>query len=98
MSATPQEPLAEIAADWSRPLGSDPRDPVPYGEGHHAVALGPKPTRPAAAPQVADDDTLIERKDLAPGSHTRVNAGDVIPAGLADLPRRSPRKASPAKD
>jgi hypothetical protein len=25
-------PLAEVSATWERPLGSDPRDPVPPGE------------------------------------------------------------------
>lgn len=88
MSDSKPEPLAEVAAGWSRPLGSDPRDPVPGGK---RVEHGRVVER---APEYAEADVLIERPDLAPGSHTLVNAGDVIPAGLADLPRKP---AAPAR-
>lgn len=75
MAEKQQEILAEVAAGWSRPLGSDPRDPVPDDDG----------------PEVADDDVLVERKDLGPDAHTRINSGDVIPATVADLPRHPDR-------
>ncbi len=75
MTDKPAVPLAEVAGDWSRPLGSDPRDPVPG-----------KPV------EVAKGDLLIERTDLESDSHTQVNAGDPIPPGLADLPRKAARK------
>jgi hypothetical protein len=39
-------------------------------------------------PERADVDTLIERPDLGPSASTLVAAGDVIPKGLAHLPRR----------
>jgi hypothetical protein len=31
---------------------------------------------------------VIEREDLGPGAGTLIAAGDPIPAGLAELPRR----------
>jgi hypothetical protein len=27
-----KEPIAEVGPDWERPVGSDPRDPVPVGD------------------------------------------------------------------
>jgi hypothetical protein len=52
--------------------------------------------RPAPAErEVADEDLLIERKDLGPESATFVAAGSPIPAELHELPRRAARSASP---
>jgi hypothetical protein len=47
-----------------------------------------------AAVDVADDDLLIERKDLGPESATFIAKGDPVPAGLRDLPRAPARPAS----
>jgi hypothetical protein len=46
------------------------------------------PAAAAAELETASEDLLIERPDLGPGAHTLISAGDPIPAGLADLPRR----------
>jgi hypothetical protein len=42
-------------------------------------------------PELADEDTLIERADLGEGSATFVAKGDPIPPELAALPRRPAR-------
>ena len=47
--------------------------------------------------EVADDDLLIERKDLGPESSTVIAKGDPIPPGLRDLPRRAARAGSRSK-
>jgi hypothetical protein len=47
--------------------------------------------RRAPAPELADDDLLIERKDLGDDSSTFIAKGDPIPPGLAALPRRPAR-------
>jgi hypothetical protein len=55
----------------------------------------PADPRRVAPPELADDDLLIERKDLGPESSTFVAKGDPIPSELAQLPRRparAPRK------
>jgi hypothetical protein len=49
--------------------------------------------RPAGPPELADDDLLIERKDLGDGSATFVAKGDPIPVELRELPRRAARPA-----
>jgi hypothetical protein len=79
--AAPGAELAEKGPDFERAIG----EPA-------AVR-----NRPTLAAEVADDDTLIERKDLGPESATFVAAGDPIPPGLADLPRRSAQGAPPRK-
>jgi hypothetical protein len=48
------------------------------------------------APELADEDTHIERADLGEGSATFVAKGDPIPPELASLPRR-PARAAPRK-
>ena len=54
--------------------------------------------RPDPAAQVlADEDTLVKREDLGPDAHTFVAAGDPIPPGLAELPRRPARGAPRGK-
>jgi hypothetical protein len=71
--------LAEKGADFERRVGE------PAGVRN----------RPAGPPEVADDDLLIERKDLGPESSTFVAKGDPIPSELVGLPRRparAPRK------
>jgi hypothetical protein len=52
--------------------------------------------RRAAPPELADDDLLIERKDLGDESTTFIAKGDPIPPGLAGLPRR-PARGAPRK-
>jgi hypothetical protein len=49
-----------------------------------------------AKPQVATEDTLIEREDLGPGCATLIVKGDPIPPELAGLPRR-PRTPKPQR-
>jgi hypothetical protein len=64
---------------------------VARGRAPRTAERGPK-TAPAAEPETAGEDLLIERPDLGPGAHTLVAAGDPIPAGLAGLPRRKRSK------
>jgi hypothetical protein len=52
--------------------------------------------RPDLGHEVADEDTLIERKDLGPETSTFVAGGSPIPRELADLPRR-PARGAPRK-
>jgi hypothetical protein len=52
--------------------------------------------RPTTPPELADDDLVIERKDLGPDSGTFIASGDPIPPELASLPRR-PAGAAPRK-
>ena len=51
---------------------------------------------PAAA-DLAEEDLVVERKDLGPDSHTFIAAGDPIPAELRALPRRAARPAPSRK-
>jgi hypothetical protein len=46
--------------------------------------------RPAAPPELAEEDVLIEREDLGPESSTFVAKGDPIPAELRELPAARP--------
>jgi hypothetical protein len=48
------------------------------------------PRRPPA-PEVASEDTYVERADLGPDSATFLAKGDPIPPELAGLPRRPAR-------
>jgi hypothetical protein len=50
-----------------------------------------------AAVELADADTLVERKDLGPDASTFIAKGDPIPPALRDLPRRAAREAPPRK-
>jgi hypothetical protein len=70
--------LAEKGADFERRVGE-------------AAGVRNRPTGP---PEVADDDLLIERKDLGPEAATFIAKGDHIPPGLASLPRRPARAGS----
>jgi len=70
--------LAEKGPDYERHLG----EPI--------AGVRNRPTGP---PELADEDTLIERKDLGPESATFVAKGDPIPAELRALPRRAARPA-----
>jgi hypothetical protein len=74
--------LAEKGPDFERKVG------VPAG-----VRNRPDP----AAVDVADDDLLVERKDLGPESATFIAKGDRIPPELASLPRRPARAGSRSK-
>jgi hypothetical protein len=70
--------LAEKGPDFERRIG----EPIPGVR-----------NRPEGPPELADEDTLIERKDLGPDSATFVAKGDPIPAELRALPRRAARPA-----
>lgn len=70
--------LAEKGPDFERRVG----EPI--------AGVRNRPTGPA---ELADEDTLIERKDLGPESATFVAAGSPIPAELRELPRRAARPA-----
>jgi hypothetical protein len=74
----PRVELAEKGPDFERRVGE------PAG-----VRNRPDP----AAVDVADEDTLIERKDLGPDSTTFIAKGDPIPAELRELPRSAARPA-----
>ena len=52
--------------------------------------------RPPGPPEVAAEDTIVERKDLGSDSGTFIAKGDPIPPELAALPRR-PARAAPRK-
>jgi hypothetical protein len=67
--------LAEKGPDFERKVGE------PAG-------VRNRPGRPL---ELADDDVLIERKDLGPDSATFIAAGSPIPPELASLPRRPAR-------
>jgi hypothetical protein len=69
---------AELGPDYARKVG----EPI----------AGVR-NRPAGPPELADDDLLIERKDLGEDSATFVAKGDPIPAELRELPRRAARPA-----
>jgi hypothetical protein len=70
--------LAEKGPDFERRVG----EPAPVRN------------RPAPDIEVADDDLLVERKDLGPDSATFIAKGDHIPPELASLPRRPARAGS----
>jgi hypothetical protein len=78
----PRVELAEKGPDFERRVGEPAK-----------VRNRPDP----AAVDVADEDTLIERKDLGPDSSTLIAKGDPIPAELRDLPRSAARPASRKK-
>ena len=63
-------PLAEVSATWERPLGSDPRDPVPPAELVYATedVLVPRPALGENA------YTFVAAGDRLP---TRAELGDV---------------------
>jgi hypothetical protein len=74
----PRVELADKGPDFERCVGEPAK-----------VRNRPDP----AAADVADEDTLIERKDLGPDSSTLIAKGDPIPAELRDLPRSAARPA-----
>jgi hypothetical protein len=74
----PRVELAEKGPDFERRVGEPAR-----------VRNRPDPT----AAELAEEDVLIERRDLGPESSTFIAAGDPIPAELRDLPRRAARPA-----
>jgi hypothetical protein len=49
--------------------------------------------RRAGPPEVADQDLLIERKDLGDESSTFIAKGEPIPPELRELPRHAAREA-----
>lgn len=67
--AVKAEPLAEVSARWERPLGSDPRDPVPTTDPVYAEAdvLVPRPDLGEGAHTlVLAGERLPARDELAP--------------------------------
>jgi hypothetical protein len=74
--------IAEKGADFERAVGE-------------VVGTRNRPV-PGQA-EHADEDTLVKREDLGPDAHTFVAAGDPIPPGLAELPRRPARGAPRGK-
>lgn len=63
------EPVAEAAAGWERPIGSDPRDPVPVDEPAYAEqdVLVPRPDLgDGAHTLVLAGERLPTREELAP--------------------------------
>jgi hypothetical protein len=81
VDVAPGVEIAEKGADFERKVG----EPAPVRN------------RPTGPPEVADDDLLIERKDLGPEAATFIAEGDHIPPGLAALPRRPARAGSRSK-
>jgi hypothetical protein len=71
--------LAEKGPDFERRVG----EPAPVRN------------RPTDPPEVAEEDTLIQREDLGPDSSTFIAAGSPIPPELRQLPRRAAREATP---
>jgi hypothetical protein len=49
--------------------------------------------RRAAPSELAEEDLLVERKDLGDETATFIAKGDPIPPGLRELPRRAARGA-----
>jgi hypothetical protein len=74
-------PLAEVSAGWERPLGSDPRDPVP----------------PADTAEYADANVLVPRPDLGDDRYTLILAGDRLPAREELSPPPPPSPSAVAK-
>jgi hypothetical protein len=70
--------LAEKGPDFERRIGEP---------------IGGVRNRPAGPPELADDDLLVERKDLGAESATFIAKGDPIPPELRELPRRAARAA-----
>jgi hypothetical protein len=74
----------------------------PDFERHVGEVVGVRNRPNPAAPDVAEEDTLIERQDLGEDSHTLIAKGDPIPPSLAKLPRRAaraaPRQAAVARE
>jgi hypothetical protein len=74
-------PLAEVSAGWERPLGSDPRDPVPAAD----------------TAEYADADVLVPRPDLGDDRYTLVLAGDRLPSRQEQSPPAPPARSAAAK-
>ena len=53
----------------------------------------PPERRRPPAPELADEDLVVERADLGPDSGTFIAKGNPIPPELAALPRRAARAA-----
>ena len=69
----------------------------PDFERHVGEVVGARGRPDPAAPQVAEEDVHVERKDLGPESHTFIAKGDPIPPALRELPRRAAREAPSRK-
>jgi hypothetical protein len=73
------------------------RDFDPVEQPNVPNIYGGTPEPPTPDIEIAEQNTLIERDDLGVGSFTLVNAGDPIPNGLRDLPRRAVDEDRPAR-
>ena len=78
-------PIAEVGPDWERPVGSDPRDPVPagdttkYASEHTLVPLDGVPTSEGSRSY-----TFVAEGDRLPAPETTVPA-DASPAYRAKV-------------
>jgi hypothetical protein len=63
------------------------------GPGFERKVGEPAAPRRPDKPELADEDLVIERKDLGPDSATFIAKGDPIPPELRELPRRAAREA-----
>jgi hypothetical protein len=63
------------------------------GPGFERRVGEPVERRRPPAPELADHDLLVERKDLGEDSSTFIAAGSPIPPELRELPRRAARPA-----
>jgi hypothetical protein len=83
-------------ADRDRNLDEDVAPGVELAEKaatwERKVGEPPERRRPPT-PEVADEDLVVERKDLGPDSSTFIAAGSPIPPELRELPRRATREA-----
>jgi hypothetical protein len=75
--------------------GTEIAEKGPDFERHVGEVVGTR-ARPVP-PEVADDDLVVERKDLGAESGTFIAKGDPIPPELRDLPRRAARGAPSRK-
>ena len=83
-----------MATDRNQDLDQNVVADVEYAELGPDIArkVGePVEHRRAAAPELADDDLVVERKDLGPDSSTFIAKGDPIPPDQAGRPRRPGR-------
>jgi hypothetical protein len=88
-----------MATDQNRDLDANVVADVEYAELGPDIArkVGePVEHRRSGPPEVADQDLLIERKDLGDETSTFIAKGDPIPPGLASLPR-APARGAPRK-
>jgi hypothetical protein len=77
--------------------GTEIAEKGPDFERHVGEVVGTRGRPDPAAAALAEDDVLIERRDLGPESHTFIAKGDPIPTALRELPQRAARSAPSRK-